>query len=90
MKELTLKEIRAWVEFTGDPNARPDAIGELIIDGLTVREVGFIAGIAPDELENMAPSSIQETANEIIKSNPYLMKFRSLAMSMHGAKTQKT
>lgn len=72
VRELTLKEIRAWLADASDESSADalDFVGMTVVDGVTLEDLARMTDLTVADMDALTPSEVQRLADVCREVNP--------------------
>lgn len=82
-RELTLTEIRDWMKELAEARPDVDLVGDTLIEGVTVADLGRMTDATPEQLGKLAPSELRELGSDCKEVNADFFALRD-RLDAHG------
>ncbi len=69
VKELTVTEVRAWLESEKRRDEKGDLLRDMLIDGVSFADMARMSDVSIEEMEQMFPSQLQTLADACAEVN---------------------
>lgn len=69
VKELTVAEVRAWMESEKRREEKSDLLRDMLIDGVSFADMARMSDLSIEEMEQMLPSELQQLADACAEVN---------------------
>jgi len=75
IRELTVSEIRAWLAAKSGPVI--DVVDAFLFEDLALSDIPMMSDISADEIDNLAPSQIDDVIAKIKEVNPRFFEMQA-------------
>ena len=89
VRELSIAEIRTWfndwISFGKQIQSgtkEVDALGELLFQGIALRELGYMTNLSAQQIESLSPSAMAKLIEAIKEVNPDWYQVRTMMKAM--------
>ncbi|MCG3130191.1 MAG: hypothetical protein FLDDKLPJ_00940 [Phycisphaerae bacterium] len=69
VKELTVAEVRAWMESEQRREEKGDLLRDMLIDGVSFADMARMSDLSIEEMEQLLPSELQQLADACAEAN---------------------